>query len=165
MSCRCQRSRFWDPGGLGYQVLAVVEQQLDGQRALIEEGLRQRLDALPERSAGHGGGVDRIGLAALACAPARAGHELGSYAHHALAALDQEALEAARDVAAILDRPDALRVERSGPIEQCRVARAPGRDRLAASQLAARGLNSGHRVGGLVWIRADQDHLPRPFVG
>jgi hypothetical protein len=45
---------------LADQVLAVVEQQLDLKRPLVELGAGQTVDALPERGAGDRLGVDRV---------------------------------------------------------------------------------------------------------
>ena len=115
------------------------------------------------RGAGDRECVDRIGLAALARPAPAAGHQLRRHAHDALAAREQEALELAGDVPAVLDRPDALLIERPRPGQHALVPGGRRLDRLAALQLA--GLRADRRAGValLVWIRPDHDHLHRPF--
>src|SRR5207247_2401268 len=73
------------------------------------------------------------------------------------------ALEPARDVAAVLERPDPLAVERARPAQDELVRGRRRREGLAAAQLARRGVDGREGVGQLVWVRPDHDHVHRPF--
>jgi hypothetical protein len=143
----------------------VVEQERELALRAAEPGRGQRLDALADGRAGHGRRVERVRLGELARALARPGHRLGGHAHAALARAQREALEPARDLAAVLDRPDPGVGETPGPAEQARVARLAG----ARGQLVERlsGLRPArHRgVAPLVWVRPDHDHVPVPAFG
>src|SRR5436305_1236216 len=83
---------------------------------------------------------------------AAARHQLRRDAHDALAAREQEALESPGDVAAVLDRPDALGVERARPGEQSLEPGARRRHGLVALQLARPGADRRGGVAALVWI-------------
>jgi hypothetical protein len=96
---------------LGDEVAAMIGQQPDLERARVQMGRRERLNALPERRARDRRRVDRIGLSRRALAAARLAHQPGRHAHHALAMADQRALQPARHVPAVLDRPHPLRVQ------------------------------------------------------
>jgi hypothetical protein len=100
------------------QILAVVEQELQLQGLFVEVGGGKGLGSLTQGCAGDGQSVDRIGLAAGALAPATLAHQLRRHPDDALAAGHQETLEGARDVAAVLERPDPLLVEVPAPGEQ-----------------------------------------------
>ena len=63
---------------------------------------RQGIQAFAQRRPRDRDRVDAVGLPAPASAPPRVGHQLARHTHDALAALDQKALEGARDVAAVL---------------------------------------------------------------
>src|SRR5829696_9178049 len=68
-------------------------------------------------------------------------------------------------MAAVLDRPDALGVQRAPPVQQPAVPGRGGAHGLAASQLTRERVYRGGGVGRLVWVRGDHDHVLRPFVG
>jgi hypothetical protein len=55
-----------DPGALGDEVLAVVDEQLDLLGFVVDGRRRQAVDALPERRAGDRDGVERVRLAGAA---------------------------------------------------------------------------------------------------
>jgi hypothetical protein len=141
----------------------VVEQQPDLERALVEVGRGQGLDALLERRPRDRAGVDRVRLAALARALAGAGHVLGRDPHDPLAVGDQEALEGARHPAAVLDRPHALGPERPRPREQLVKALPAGLRRVLGERPRGGGLDRPAGVRGLVRVRPDYDHLRHPF--
>ena len=75
-----------DPGPLGNEIVAVVDQQPDLPLGAVEPRGRQ---VLPESCPGNRKGVDRIALAGLARRAPGAGHELGWHAHHGLTGPDQ----------------------------------------------------------------------------
>jgi hypothetical protein len=93
------------------QLIAVIGQDPDLERLLIEERDRQRVDPFPERGASDRGRVDRIGLPRLAHRPPRALREPGRHPDHPITARDQPALQATRHVPAVLDRPHPLAIE------------------------------------------------------
>jgi hypothetical protein len=142
----------------------VVEQQLQLKCCLVQVGGGQRLRALSQRGAGDGEGIDRIGLATGALPPARLAHQLRRHPDDPLAAGEEEALEGARDMAAVLDRPDALWVEVPPPVKQLGKARLAGARRQLTGQLAGSRKYRRAGVALLVGVRSDHDHLPRPFV-
>jgi hypothetical protein len=96
-----------DGGPHPNQAFAVIDQQPEVELDPRQLRDREPIDALPERGAGDRDRVDAVGLAAIAAAAALAGHQPGRDPHDALAADHEEPFEAARDVAAILDRPPA----------------------------------------------------------
>lgn len=145
------------------EVLAVVEQQLQLQGGLVEVGARQRLGALPQRRSGDGQGIDRVGLAAGALTLAGGAHQLRGDSHHALSRCDQEALEGAGDVAAVLQRPDPLLIEAPPPVEELAEARLPGRRGQLAGELTGSRKDRAAGVGSFVGVRSDHDHLACPF--
>ena len=75
------------------EILAVIEQELQLQRRLVQMRGRQGLGALSERCSGDGEGVDRVGLTAGALAAAGFAHELGRNSDDVLTGGDQKALE------------------------------------------------------------------------
>ena len=97
---------------------AVIDQQPDVELDAGQLGDRQPLDALAQRRAGDGDRVDAVGLAALAAAAALAGHQPGRDPDDALAADEQEPLEGARDMPAVLQRPHPLVAQAARPIQR-----------------------------------------------
>ena len=102
--------------------------------------------------------VDLIGLAALAARAPRAGHQPRRDANDALAAREQEPLQRARDMPAVLQRPHPLAVEAARPDQQRREPASADRDRLVAEQLTGRGVDRRDRVRALVGVRPEHDH-------
>jgi hypothetical protein len=148
---------------LADEVVVVVAQQPDLERTLVEVGRGQGLDPLLERRARDRAGVDRVRLAALAGAFAGTRHVLGRDPHDPLTARHQEALEGARDAAAVLDRPGALGPERPRPREQLVKTLPAGFRRALGERPASGGLDRPAGVHGLVRVRPDYDHLRHPF--
>ena len=102
-----------DAGALADQVGAVVDEQAQLALGAVEAGLGQV--RLAQRGAGHAAAsmaslLPRVRALRRVCAI-----ELRRHAHAALAALDEEALEAAGDVTAVLEREAALGAEASAP--------------------------------------------------
>ncbi len=145
------------------EVLAMVEQQLDLHRLLVEIGGRQVLDSLLQRRPGDVGGVDRIGLATLARALARFAHQFRGDPDDPLAVCDQEALQAAGDVPAVLDRPDPLGVQAASPVEVLGEAGLAGGRSQLVDQLAGAVCHRYRGVGVFVGVRSDHNHSHRPF--
>ena len=130
-----------------------------GEARLGQVGLAQRRPR-------HALGVDRVGLA-VACAPRRApGHQLGRHAHEALAARQQVALEAAGDVAAVLDRDAGARGRGGAPRRAARRSRRRRCPPSVSARLRPLAASSGH--GGValhVRVDPDYDHVSSPLVG
>src|SRR3979409_871016 len=84
------------------QALAMRYQQPQIELWAVEVGGRQRRESFAQRAPRDVDGVDAVGLAALARALARLGHQVGRDTQHALAALDQEPLQGSRYVPAVL---------------------------------------------------------------
>jgi hypothetical protein len=154
-----------DPGALGDQVLAVVAEQPDLHRLLVEVGGGKALDAVLDHGPGDRERVDLVRLARLALAAAGGAHPLWRHAHDPLAGRDQRLLEPARDVAAVLDRPHPLFVQPARPAQRGQMPRLLGLDLPGAAHPACPRVHSRQRVRALVRVRSDHDHLHRPFVG
>ena len=145
------------------QPFAVIDQQPDVELDAGQLGDRQPLDAFAQRRAGDGERVDAVGLAALAAAAALAGHQPRRDPDDALAADEQEPLEGARDVPAVLQRPDPLVAQPARPVQRRGEPALTDLDRLVAQQLAGARGDRGDRVRALVHVRTEHDHGPRPF--
>jgi hypothetical protein len=138
----------------------MIEQQLDVACRAAQLRRRERVDALLQCRPRDRERVDRIALATLAQGAPAAGHQLRRHPHDALAASQQEPLQLARHVPAILDRPDPLSVQAARPAQRALHPRDRRLHGLAATQLARSGVRRRQRVVGLVWIRPDHDHPP-----
>ena len=86
------------------------------------------------------------------------GHQLGRDAQDALAASDQKPLKGARDMPAVLQRPDPLAAKPARPDQQRREPASADLDGLLAHQLAGRRSDRGDRVRALVSVRTEHDH-------
>ena len=105
-------------GALLDEPLAVIDEQPDVELGPGQLRDRQRVEAFAQRRAGDRDGVDAIGLARARARSARAGHQLRRDANDALAAREQEPLQRARDVPAVLKRPDPLAADAARPAQQ-----------------------------------------------
>ena len=105
------------------QPFAVIDQQPDVELDARQLGDRQPTESLSQRGAGDGERVNAVRLAAFAAAAPFAGHQPGRDPDDALAASEQEPLEGARDMAAVLQRPHPLSAQAPAP------SRAPRRTR------------------------------------
>jgi hypothetical protein len=153
-----------DAGALTDEVLAVVEQQRDLALGSREPGLGQALQPFADRGPRDRSGVDRVGLAELARALAGPGHQLRWHPHHPLTGAQQEALQPARNVAAVFERPDPFLVELPGPAQQPLMAGVARLHGQLIDRLGSVGIERRRGVALLVWVRSDHDHVSRPFV-
>jgi hypothetical protein len=119
-------------------------------------GLAQRGPSGRER-------VDRVGLAELPGRLALARHQLRRNANDVLAGSEQEALQAARDVAAVLQRPLPLSSELLDPLEQLLEALVSCSDRAVSEQLAGGAVDRCGGVRVLVGIHSDDDQPDLPL--
>ena len=80
------------------------------------------------------------------------------------AASDQKPLEGARDVPAVLQRPDTLDAQSPGPLQNLVEPAGTDRRRLVSEHLARRRRDTGDRVRALVHVRTEHDHQLRPLL-
>jgi hypothetical protein len=147
-------------GPLGDEIVAVIEQQPDLHRPLIQVRGRELLDPVAHDRAGDRQRVDLIGLPRPALAfPGRA-HAVRRDSHHPLAGRQQRPLEPARDGTAVLDRPHPLVVQSARPTHRGQMPRLVGLDLALAALPAAPRIDRRQRVRALVRVRPDHDHLP-----
>src|SRR4029079_18801650 len=150
--------RVVEPHALADQTVAMIDQQPHIELGPVKLRAWQLAEAFAQGRAGDGERVDAIGLTALARAAAGVAHELGRDPHHAFAAADQETLERAGDVSAILQRPRPLTAETPRPTQELREAASADSDGLLALQLAGARSDCGDRVRALVGVRTEHDH-------
>jgi hypothetical protein len=146
------------------QSLAVIDQQPQIELDAGQLGGRQVLDAFAQRCPGDGQRVDAIGLAALAASASRLAHQLGRDAEDALAVADQEPLQRAGHVPAVLQRPDSLVVECASPVEQLQEPLVADPDRCVVDEFARGRGDRRDRVRALVRVRPEHHHPPCPPV-
>jgi hypothetical protein len=142
--------------------LAVVDQQPQVALRAGQRRRRQCVDSRGQRGPGDSDRVDLIALATLTARAPRARHQPCRDPNHALTARDQEPLQRAGDMAAILQCPDPFTGEAARPNQQRREAANSDSDRLITEQLAGRAIDGGDRVRALVGVRPEHDHGPRP---
>ena len=111
------------PSPLGDEILAVIEQQPDLHRLLVQERDREPLDPILDDRAGDRQRVDLIRLARLALALAGSAHPMRRHAHDPLARGQQRLLKAPRDMPAVLDRPHAIVIQPAGPAHRGQMPR------------------------------------------
>ncbi len=119
-----------DTGALADEVLAMVKQQLDLERLLVQPGARQRVDTFTNGCPSDAESVDVIRLAALARDAASARHQLRRDTNDPLPSCEQEPLKPSRDVTAVLDREDSITAELSRPADEVGMTAIPGPDGL-----------------------------------
>jgi hypothetical protein len=135
-----------DAGPLADQVFAVIDKQFDPALLTIETSGREV--GFPERCSGDGHCVDRIGLAGLAGTASKVGHQLGWNPDHSLAGSEKVTLKPSGDLAAVLERPPAIR-PLADPSDGFEVTVRGRPDRLLGD-LAAELVNCDEGVGALV---------------
>jgi hypothetical protein len=150
--------RVVERDALADEPLTVVDEQPQIELRPVQVRDREGLQALLQRRSVNGKRVDRVRLAALASALSGPRGQVGRDPQHPLAAGDQKPLQAARDVPAVLKRPDALIVALAGPRHQRPEPRAANLNRALAHQLARRRADAGDRVRALVRVRTEHDH-------
>ena len=123
-----------EAAAFGHDLVAVVVEDADLERLLVQVRDRERVDPFSERGARDRGRVDRIGLPRLAyCPPGGLGQPRRD-ADDSVTAGEKPALQPAGHVPAVLDRPHALGVELCGEPQRQKRAVVRRRDR----QLPAR---------------------------
>ena len=81
---------------------------------------------------------------------------------YAFTATEQEALQRARNVPAVLQGPDPLAIELARPPQQRREPARADLNGLVAEDLTGRDVDRSQRVRALVGVRPEHDHDPRP---
>ena len=109
-------------GALPDEGLAMVDEQLDLARLLVLECDGQV--RVTERRASDRERFDAVALPERARAATRTGHQLGRNSNHALAARDEQPLQAPADAADVLQRPQTIRTQLLGPGPQLFVPRS-----------------------------------------
>jgi len=142
---------------LGHQVLAVVDQEPELALGPAQAGAGE--PRLLQDRPGHGQGVGGIRLAAPPGAPAKGGHHLRGHPHHLLPAPEEQALQVAGDVAAVLEGERTPPPQPPRPGEQARVPLPGCRHGVLAQQLTGARLHRAGGVGALVRVHPDHDHL------
>jgi hypothetical protein len=141
------------PCSLGDEIGAMIEQQADLDRPLVQIRDREPLDPVTYDRAGDRERVDLIGLARLALPVARGAHPMRRDAHDPLAGGQQRLLEPARDVPAILDRPHPLLIQAARPPDRGEMPRIIRLDLPAAADPAGSLVDRRERVRSLVGVR------------
>ena len=148
-------------GALGDEIVAVLEQQPDLHRPLVQVRDREPLDTVLDDRSGDGERVDLVRLAWLALALARCAHPVRRHPDNPLARRQQRLLKPARTRAAVLDRPHPLLVEPAGPPDRGQMPRPVRLDLAAAAHLAGSLVDRRERVRALVGVRPDHgSHCP-----
>jgi transposase len=124
------------PGALGDQIAAVIEQQPDLHRLLVQIRDWEPLDPVLDHRTRDRKRVDLIGLARLALALARGAHPVR---RDPLARGQQRLLEPPRDVPAVLDRPHPL-------LTQTAIAQGRLRAKIPALKQALEGRFEDHHA-------------------
>jgi len=135
------------------EVVAVQHQQLQFAQALLAR-TRPIQVRLPQRRPRRCERVDRVRLAAPAAGTPLGRGQSRRHPHEPLARGDQLALERAAHMTAVLDRPQALAVERRRPGEQPLLA--AGQRPLGQQPPAL--IDGGRRQRLLVHVHSDHDH-------
>jgi hypothetical protein len=150
-------------GALDDEILAVIREQADLHRGLVEVGGGEGLHAVLDRRSGDRQRVDLIRLARLALPAPGGAHPVRRHPHDPLTSRDQRLLEVARDVPAVLDRPHPLVIQPARPPHGGQIPRLLGRDLAGAALSPGPRVDRRQRVRALVRVRSDHDHAHRPF--
>jgi len=145
------------------ETFAVIDEQSDVKFRAGQLRDWQRVDAFSQRGAGDRDGVDEVGFARFARRLACADGQLGRDPKHGLAASEQEPLERAGDVPAVLDRPDMLGAVAARPGEQDVEGTLASRYRALAEDAPRRRLDCGDGVRTLMPCPPRSRSLPCPF--
>jgi hypothetical protein len=105
-------------GALGNQVRAMIGEQPDLHRTLVEECGRKALYALAQHRSRDSPRIELIGLPRLAFHTSRLAHHLRRDTHHSLANRQQRLLKPAGDMPAVLNRPDSLPAQVARPTQR-----------------------------------------------
>lgn len=157
-----------EPPKLGLNGGALINHLLPVRRKQSDLPLRTREGrrgqvGVRKRRPRHRGRIDRIGLAADPIDSASLTHEPRRHPHRVLPATDQVPLQVPGDMPAVLDREQALVVKVPCPRHEPLEAGAAGAHREFLEHLAGRSVDRDSRVGLLMRVDPDYDHLRSPF--
>ena len=141
----------------------MIDEQPDVELDAGQLSDRQALQTLAQRRPRDRDGIDAIGLAAITRAAALARRQPRRDPDHALAMDEQKPLKRARDVPAILQRPNPLAAQTARPLQRRGKAALANLDGLLTGKLAGARSDRSDRVRSLVHVRTEHDHDPRPF--
>jgi hypothetical protein len=143
---------------LSDKVLAMVRQQPDFHRLLVQIGNRELVDPVLDDRAGDRERIDLIGLPRSPLTAARGAHPMRSDTNDPLPGRQQRLLEPMRDLAAVLDRPDPLAVQLARPLQRGQMPVVCGLDLALAAHSAGSVIDGCQRVRPLVRVRPNHDH-------
>ena len=152
-----------DSGALDHEIVAVISQQPDLHRPLVQIRDRELLDAVLDDRSGDRERVDLVRLARLALPLPRRAHPVRCHANDPLTGGDQRLLQAPGDVPAVLDRPHPLVIQPPRPLHRREMPRIISIDLPAAANAAGSLIHRRQRVLVLVRVHPDHNHSDRPF--
>src|SRR5438105_3387336 len=138
------------------EIVAMVNKQLQITKNLLVDA-RPTQVRLPQRCACDRERVDRVRLATRAARPSFRHRQLRRHPHQLLTRREQQPLQPARQLPAILNCPQPLIAVRRRPAEQ--LIAADYRDLLAEPTARLVDGDSGDRL--LVYVQSDHDHVVR----
>ena len=138
------------------KVVAMIDKQLHLPIALLVRS-RPAQVRLPQRRTRDRERVNRVGLPARPSGPTLRDGQLRRHPHQVFADAEQLPLEPARELAAVLDRPQPLPAKRGRPSEQPFTSHLDRRLGQRPAGIIDR--DSGHRL--LVNVHSDHDHQDR----
>ena len=145
-------------GALGDQIVAVIGQEADLHRLLVQERCREPVHPVFDDRASDRQRVDPVRLPDSPLTAPGLPHHLRRDADHPLTGRDQRLFKTPRDVPAILDRPHSLIAELPGPPQRVEMPAIRGSDLLDRGLPAGALLDRREHVGPLVRVRSDHDH-------
>jgi len=146
-------------GSLCHEVFAMVDEET--QLAVCSVEASDRQVRLPECRASDRQGVDRVGLAEGAGTVAGVGHQLRRHPNDLFAGREQVALQPAREVPAVLDRPQPLRAVLGRSREQPQMIVRGGSGR-GLRELPALLVDCDDGMAALVRVDPDCHHSMTP---
>jgi hypothetical protein len=151
------------PRALSDEILAVIREQPDLHRPLVQMCHGETLDPILDDGTGDRERVDLVGLAGLALPTPGGAHPVRRHPDHPLTGGDQRLFEPTRDVPAVLDRPHALVIELARPPHRGQIPQLLSLDLTLPAHPAGPLVDRRQRVRALVCVRSDHDHLHRPL--
>jgi hypothetical protein len=150
---------------LGDEIFAMIEQQTNLHRPLVQIRDRELLDPVLDDRAGDRERVDLVRLARLALPLPRRAHPMRRHPDDPLAGGQQRLLKPARDMPAILERPHPILIQTPSPTDRREMPRIVSFDLPAPANPARSFVDRRERVRALVRVRPDHDHMTVPSFG
>jgi riboflavin biosynthesis pyrimidine reductase len=151
-------------GALGNEIVAVIGDQPDLHRLLVQKRRRKALHAVLDDRARDRERIDLVRLAGLTLPTPRRAHPVRRHPHHSLASGDQSLLKPPRDMPAVLNCPHPLVIEPARPLHRREMPRFVSLDLPMTANPTRCVVDRRQRVRALMRVRPDHDHMHRPFV-